>query len=1061
MKKARLVSLFLSTVLALSAIPFTAVTVGAAEAPTGTIGEGEKIVLTNGTDTNGWTAEDSNMTTKFVDGSTFYRVTPPAQYSYLGYAQLPIEYNPIDENLILTFKARRSDASGDDTMYVRFGGSANTVAFPITDSFAEYTMTKTVAGRNVLFFGAQKATNDNKPFDLLGMKISKGGVDIFSEGIYNGGVWSENWTAANKAVAELVTEDAFISVGDAEDNLKKLYYTFDEPVTLEPGIYRLSGQFRPHVYEAEKNGQPVTRGFRFGFYSSETAASPVSAAGLSDGITTVQTPTNGALSWSTLSYMFEVSETQTLTRIDIFGGTNGADAENLDATAYDLKSLTFERVGAPEPEVEGNLIVDGTCNFGVPEGMIAKNGGSITHGEGFAVADECSAGTDYISYIPALKKAVNPSHSYRLSFRIRCYDVNESCNIRLYNSDGKSTANAVDGYVGANQKNIVSVDGEWKTVTINIGPNENSGVFLNEGIGIRIHGYNKAAGTHGAGFAKLCLDSFTLIDITEAYGIGAYTEMIKDGDFTTGVPKGFYDYNNLPITHNIDAGGNGYITLSENAGGLKAVQYTSSLEELLNPALLYRFSFKIRSNTPGESSRVRLFSIQSKALQVLATGNQYVNITDEWQTVVLDITPDSVNTALIGEKGQLSFIFHGDGGKGLKSIDIDDFSLICLTPPEVKGNLIENGSFNNSEAEVNLEGWSDEYPGGEPKWLVLDGSGAVEIPERNNGNQAAKFTSDIKLSPDKHYELSFRIRTMTDDETSVLRLYTEANGNPANPIVPTANMALSENKNHVEINSEWQTFTFRINASTNSIFAAAEQFNIRIVGAESPVAGHCTYYIDDIVLLEIAGEDDEIPNIGIIMMLLLKKRQGDGGSASVSDKDFVRTNLIEGATSESAISKWKIYKQTLEAKKDGDTEYLTAGGITVNYQGFTYNSGVTLQPGTYEFSCKLRTAVKGETTVLRVANTEGKVESVLDVGNDWVAASYRFTVSAPIEFTVKIVGGTKAEYIQSYDIADMKLIDVNEKAPSGEKEETERSNVNLIEAATGDSTLSLWNAKKQ
>ena len=84
---------------------------------------------------------------------------------------------------------------------------------------------------------------------------------------------------------------------------------------------------------------------------------------------------------------------------------------------------------------------------------------------------------------------------------------------------------------------------------------------------------------------------------------------------------------------------------------------------------------------------------------------------------------------------------------------------------------------------------------------------------------------------------------------------------------------------------------------------------------------------------------------------------------------------------------------------------------------------------------------------------------ILDVDNKWQEAAYQFTVTEPMVFSVKIVGGTKAEYIQSYDIADIKLIDVNEKAPKNDGQKVE--GIDYLGNAVSEDGLKLWNAKKQ
>ena len=1069
MKKSRFLSLILSSVLALSSIPFTAARVSAAGEAANVIEGGDRVVLTDGTSTAGFTAE--TMTLTVASDPKYYYLETSGQLQSFSIIDFPSEIATNNTTAKMTFAVKRSAPDGDDVVNVRFGANNVTTPFAIGDLYTEHTMQKTSLGTKAIIFGSMKASTGNKPIDLLGVKISDGDNVYVAEGVYNNGVWSDNWTVNTNNKQDYVrSEPAYVAVGDAQTNLKRLYYTFGEAITLEPGSYKISADVRPRVYTMEKDGVPKTRAFRIALYKDTGTSAPVAATGLSNsGATGALTPANGALNWSTISQTIEVTETQTLKRIDLFGGTTNG----LDNTAYDLRSFAIERIPSPEAEVEGNLIVDGTCNDGIPEGMTDSNNHTLTYGAGYVLVEAHSSGVEHVKYIPTLEKPIDPSHAYELSFRIRCNDKNESCNVRLYNSDGKSTVTPESGYISDTKKHVIPVDGDWKTVKIRISANTNTGMFLDDGIGIRIHGYNAvadevAAGTP-AGFYELRLDSFVLIDLTETYGVGAYDNLIEDGDCNDGIPAGMTDTYNHVLTK-----GDGYVLVEAHNSGVEHVKYVPVLNKSIDPSHSYVFSFRIRCNDETESCNVRLYNSDGKSAvnpisgYVSDTKKHVIPVDGQWKTVNIRISADTnagmflndgIGIRISGYNAVANEVAAGTPA-GFYKLRLDDFKLIDLTLVENPDNLILNGGFSNDDPEKNLAGWVDEYPGKEPVWEIVDGSGVVEISERDTGDQGVQFTSAVKVYSHKRYELSFRIRTKEKDDTSVLRLYTEANGSKTNPIVPTCNEGLDANENCVEINSEWQTFTFEINTFTNSIFTQEDKINIRITGADSLVAGHGTYYIDDIVLIELEDEETGRPDQGVVMMLLFKKRQqSTGGNTGTANKDFVRTNLIEDAISREALPNWKIYKQKLELKSEDGKNYLAASDITINYQGFTYNPGLTLPAGSYEFSCKLRTSVPGEKTVLRIANSSGGVEQILDVDNKWQKASYQFTVTTPMVFSVKIVGGTKAEYIQSYDISDMMLIDLNEKAPKNNEKEV--ASVDYLGNAVSEEGLKLWNAKKQ
>lgn len=122
--------------------------------------------------------------------------------------------------------------------------------------------------------------------------------------------------------------------------------------------------------------------------------------------------------------------------------------------------------------------------------------------------------------------------------------------------------------------------------------------------------------------------------------------------------------------------------------------------------------------------------------------------------------------------------------------------------------------------------------------------------------------------------------------------------------------------------------------------------------------------------------------------------------------------------------KWVVGDQSLTVKSQGGNLYLAMRDITVNHKGFTYKSGVTLEPGTYFFSADLRAAVKGQTTMLRaIINNETVVGNVW-FNNDWSTVSGQFTVTAPTELTVKFFGGPDGSFIHDYDVTNILVTNI-------------------------------------
>ena len=149
----------------------------------------------------------------------------------------------------------------------------------------------------------------------------------------------------------------------------------------------------------------------------------------------------------------------------------------------------------------------------------------------------------------------------------------------------------------------------------------------------------------------------------------------------------------------------------------------------------------------------------------------------------------------------------------------------------------------------------------------------------------------------------------------------------------------------------------------------------------------------------------------------------DNGNEKVELKS-VEGSLASEIFNDVGTDKWGIFDQDLTVKSQGGNLYLAMRDITVNHQGFTYNSGVTLEPGTYNISCQMRTAVKGQTSMVRV-QVNGTVVKLDWINNDWATFAGEFTVGAAEELSIKFFGGPDGSFIKEYDVTDIMVVKVD------------------------------------
>ena len=166
-------------------------------------------------------------------------------------------------------------------------------------------------------------------------------------------------------------------------------------------------------------------------------------------------------------------------------------------------------------------------------------------------------------------------------------------------------------------------------------------------------------------------------------------------------------------------------------------------------------------------------------------------------------------------------------------------------------------------------------------------------------------------------------------------------------------------------------------------------------------------------MTHIPTEAPDIPYPGVLM-LILKKRQNEKGDG----------NYLSDILSEEHLQYWDANGQVLEAKTEGEINYLAASGIKNNYSGFVYANGKTLKAGTYLFRADVRTSTPGEDTQLRI--TLGNITKKVRCDNEWVTFETVFDLTEETAVWLRFRGGPLAFYRQSFDIANVSLINLDE-----------------------------------
>jgi len=664
-----------------------------------------------------------------------------------------------------------------------------------------------------------------------------------------------------------------------------------------------------------------------------------------------------------------------------------------------------------DPVVAGNLIVDGDCSTGIPEGFTGRY--TLEWNEnGYVETPETGGGsTEFgITYTANTIDCVDSAHAYLFSFRVRTKDQGVESRVRLYGPSG-GTAVPLSGYESETNNFFIKVNNEWKTYTFRIDSNTNSGMFTGGSIGIRLQGPM-------ANMKALCLDSFVLIDLSEKQGLG-YNSIFEGGTSAADLAKWVPTSTNKVTAKT--SGGIDYINVSNITVNYAGTNFNSGC--VLDPGK-YEVTLKLRTAVAGETTGIRVYNsfrvVDGDCVEIRDIGNRRVSV-----HVPITVT----------SPGELKLTIKGVGSEtNIQSYDVSEIKIYSLDIPEGDpDNLVVNGGFNSTDKATNLAGWSDGNGGLTTE--LASGSGVISISARNIGYVPATFDTGVKIESDTNYKLTFRVRTADLDASGYIRVFAYTLvGDEVFPVIIQDNpYAIEYHPSLYAVNGEWATITAYINSNVNSDAVGTDSFKLGIYGSPVNPFGYPQLFIDDVCITEVVKEekDVKIPNIGIIMMLMHKNRV----AKEDAEPKWTPTNLIAGADTADSLSKWTFGDQSLEAKTEGELNYLAASNITVNYAGFYYNPDITLEPGTYKLSLSLRTSVAGEKTQLRVFPRFDKVNqdaTFVELDNNWKNVEITFEVPAKCKFEFYVAGGPVATYIQNYDIANISLVDVNEQPPAAE-----------------------------
>lgn len=368
----------------------------------------------------------------------------------------------------------------------------------------------------------------------------------------------------------------------------------------------------------------------------------------------------------------------------------------------------------------------------------------------------------------------------------------------------------------------------------------------------------------------------------------------------------------------------------------------------------------------------------------------------------------------------------------------------------VKTQFIENGDFDTAPVIFNSvpskvqtaesAGWYAKNPATAEttiEYAVEDGNGFIRVKDLNTSQRGVYWNTGVMLEPGTYtFKMDVRVSETADSaayngkkwrdngkETMQIR----ANlGDPNGMFAPhfaafdpvDLNSPMNQQGqvygNCVLINRKWTTYTdvITIDKPILAVFKIGG-------GTGGEVDAH-GFDIDNISLIGYKtpeGVESEAPAPTNLVT------NGDFTEAPeiIATFDETRTAWVENDGEDAkrdsagkALEEKMLYDHKVEYK-DGE---ILISGRQYNLRPVFYNTGVTLEAGTYRMSIDVKTAKTGETSYVRVgvspaSNTNAVffTPTPFAVSNDYTTNSAEFTIKESYTAVIKIYGGMSTSYI--------------------------------------------------
>ncbi len=307
--------------------------------------------------------------------------------------------------------------------------------------------------------------------------------------------------------------------------------------------------------------------------------------------------------------------------------------------------------------------------------------------------------------------------------------------------------------------------------------------------------------------------------------------------------------------------------------------------------------------------------------------------------------------------------------------------------------------------DVGSENWT--YPEGRMlRSVVSEDISYLAMSNIQKNMDTFVYSYDYELEPGR-YNLTGLIRTTANGQTSRSRI-----------AIGSTNVA------DVSYTTEWTKIdvTFDINDST--------AFTLKVYGG--PWEGYTQpYQLANLVLIDV----NETPENEHIL-------PWEEGTVTPEEPEVVEPEepeeevvlaAVEGSLAPDVYNdvgsdKWDLglekYEQTLAVKSQGGNLYLAMRNVaakTDEGSGFTYNTGVTLEPGTYILECDVRTAAKNDVAMVRTF-VNGAALKLDWINSEWTSFDATFVVTETTELVIHFAGGADVNFIKDFDVTNIKVI---------------------------------------